>query len=196
MTSSSPAYHEDFYTLQEMTEHFEFSEQLIRQIQKHGFMLPEMVKFGSAEIEIYSTLDQNMCRRVTEDLKKDHSLSHAIAAAQEHVIEVYRHAHGEESIHMNNSPDLGQLAPAPRRKKLYMINELLEAVDISEERFREIRQHIQFVPLRLLIPGKTIEYYGEDDYLRLRLIVTLLSEGYPLETACDGAYRWGMSELC
>ena len=70
MTSSNPNYHEDFYTLQGMTEQFEFSEQLIRQIQKHGFMLPEIVKFGSAEIEIYSTLDRNMCRRIEEAQEK------------------------------------------------------------------------------------------------------------------------------
>ena len=57
MTSSDVTYHEDFFTLRGMTEHFEFSEQLLRQIQKHGLMLPEIVKFGSEEIEIYSNLD-------------------------------------------------------------------------------------------------------------------------------------------
>jgi len=194
MKSSSPSYFEDFCTLQDMTEDSKCSEELIRQIQKHGFMLPEMVKFGSAEIEIYSTLDQNMCRRITQALEEHNSLSQAIAAAQAHVVKVYRVARGEQSTDMNHSPDLRQ-EPGLQRKKLYLINELLDAVGISEEQFREIGQHIQFVPLRLLIPGKAIEYHTEDDYLRLQYIVTLMGQGCLLEEAAGVAYDWGMHEL-
>jgi len=71
----------------------------------------------------------------------------------------------------------------------------LEAVGISEELFNEIGQYMKFDPLRLLIPGKTIEYYSEDDYLRLRYILTLVGEGCPLEEAAHVAYAWGMEEL-
>ncbi len=194
MKSSSLAHYEDIHTLRGMTKLFGLSKQLVREIQKHGFMLPEIVKFGSEEIEIYSTLDRNICKRIEEAVDDDDSLSQAIAAVQAHVAEVYRIARGEESIHMNGSSGSEHL-PGSQRKKLCMINELPEAVGTSEERFHEILQHIRLDPLKLLIPGKTIEYYAEDDYLRLRYIVTLLSEGCPMETACKVAYDWGMHEL-
>jgi hypothetical protein len=194
MTSLSPTYYEDLYTLQGMTKEYNFSEQLIREIQMYGYMLPEIVKFGSAEIEIYSTLDRNMCNRIEKALEKHGSLSQAIAAAQAHVVQVYRVARGEEPVHMNDSPDSGHLSGL-QRKKLCVINELLQAVGISEEQFHETRQHIQFVPLKLLIPGKAIEYYAEDDYLRLQYIVTLVGQGCPLEEAARVAYDWGMHEL-
>jgi hypothetical protein len=195
MESSSVTYFEDIYTLQGTTERCGCSEDLIRQIQKHGLMQPEIVKFGSAEIEIYSTLDRNICRRVNEALESYDSLSQAIAAAQEHVVSVYRIAHGDESIQMNDSDDSKPVQRGLQRKKLCVKNELLEAVGISEEQFSEISQHMQFAPLRLLIPGKVIEYYAEDDYLRLRYILTLVGQGCPLKKAVRVAYDWGMSEL-
>ena len=193
MTSSSPTYYEDLYTLQGMTEHFEFSEQLIRQIQKHGFMLPEIVKFGSAEIEIHSTLDRNMCRHVTNSLKEYDSLSQAIADAQAHIVEVYRVAHGAEPT--EDSPDSAQRPSGIRRKKLYSISELLEALGINDETFQKIRQHIEIQPMMLLIPGGTIEYYLEDDYLKLRYIVTLIGQGSQLEHVVGHVYDWVMQEL-
>ena len=49
--------------------------------------------------------------------------------------------------------------------------------------------------MRLLIPGGTIEYYFEDDYLRLRYIVTLIGEGCPLEEAAKVAYDWGVFKM-
>jgi hypothetical protein len=195
MTSSGLEYHEDLFTLQGMIEHFECPEELIREIQNHGLMLPEMVKFGSAEIEIYSPIDVIMCRRVTEAQKELDSLSQAIDAAQAHIVELYRVAHGGDSIQMNDSPDLGQLRPGPQRKKLFLMNELLDAVGICEEQFREIAQHTLFVFLRLVIPGKTIEYYGEHDYLKLRYMLTLMGQGCPLEDAAGLTYDWPHGEL-
>jgi type II secretory pathway component PulK len=195
MTSSSCVYHEDFYTLQALNEHSEMPLQLIREIQKHGFMLPEMVKFGSSEIEIYSTLDGRVCKRVAEALEKYDSLSLAIAAAEEHVVEVYNVAHGKESFHADDSSNSGHLPQRIQRKKLYTINELLQTLGIDEERFREMRQYIEIVPSRLVIPGQVIDYFGEDDYLRLRYIVTLTSQGCPMEEAAGVAYDWGMHEL-
>jgi len=195
MTSSNVPYFEDLYTLKEMIESFEGSEQLIREIQKHGLMLPEIVKFGSQEIEIYCPFDRNIGRHIKEALEEHCGFTEALASAQAHVVEVYRVANGATAIDVGISPDPARLPSTQRVKKLLVLGELLEALDLSEETFQEIRQHIRIVPMRLLIPGNTIEYYFEDDYLRLRYIVTLVGEGCPLEEAAGVAYDWGMSEL-
>ncbi len=195
MTSTSLTYHEDFFTLKDMIRLFDGSEQVIREIQKHGLMLPEMVKFGSEEIEIYSPLDRNIGRRIQKDLGKRDSLSHAVVSAQAYIAELYRVAHGSTSTGMEHSSGSAQLPSRPRRQKLFVLSELLDALEISEEFFQKIGQLIRIEPMVLVIPGRTIEYYFEDDYLRLRYILALISQGYRLEKAADLAYDWGMSEL-
>ncbi len=195
MTSSGLEYHEDLFTLKGMTDLLEFSEQLIRQIQKHGVMLPQIVKFGSEEIEIYTTIDQNMCRRIKKALQEGQGLDQAIRSAQSHVAEVHRVAHGEKSEQVKDSIEPTELPPELTRKKLFVVTELLEALEITEETFQEILRHTQVQKMTLMIPGKTIEYYREDDYLMLRYIVTLLTEGCPMQTATEVAYDWTMREL-
>ena len=195
MESSDVAYFEDFCTLPGMIEACGCSEQFIREIQKSGLMLPAVVKFGSVEIEIYSNLDKNIGRRIKESVEDNRGFSKAIISAQEHVDEVYCLAHGRAPTDKQDSREPGQLPSGPRVKKLLLLSELLEALDISEESFHEIRQHIQIEPMRLLIPGSTIEYYFEDDYLRLRYVLTLIGEGCPLVEAAKVAYDWGMYEL-
>lgn len=193
MTSSSPTYYEDSYTLQGMTE--QFSEQLIREIQKQGLMVPEMVRFGSVEIEIYSRLDLNVCRHVAETLEEHDNFPSALASARLHVVEVYRVAHGEESIQTLDSDVLKRISAASQAKKLYVFGELLEALGMSEKQFHEILHLIQIRPMTLMVPGRTIEYYSEDDYLMLRYIVTLLGKGCPLEDATKEAHHWAMFQL-
>ncbi len=195
MTSSDVRYHEDFYTLRGMTEHFEFSEQLLRQIQKHGLMLPEIVKFGSEEIEIYSNLDIKIGGRIKKTLEKLKGLSQAIISAQEHIADLYHEAHGSTPTDMENSPEPAQIQSGQSRRKLFVLSDLLQALGITEEFFQQIRQHIGIAAVRLQIPGGTIEYYFEDDYLRLRYIVTLIGEGCPLEEAAKVAYDWGIFEM-
>ena len=120
MTSSDVRYHEDFYTLRGMTEHFEFSEQLLRQIQKHGLMLPEIVKFGSEEIEIYSNLDIKIGGRIKKTLEKLKGLSQAIISAQEHIADLYHEAHGSTPTDMENSPEPAQIQSGQSRRKLFV----------------------------------------------------------------------------
>jgi hypothetical protein len=195
MESSDFTYHEDFCTLKGIIESLGCSEQFIREIQKSGLMLPEVVKFGSVEIEIYSNLDQNIGRGIKESLKTYRGFSEAIISAQAHIDEVYRVALGRPPTDKQDSPEPGQLSSEPRVKKLLLLSELLKALDISEEFFQTMRQHIQIEPMRLLIPGSAIEYYFEDDYLRLRYVLTLIGQDCSLEEAARVAYDWGMYQL-
>lgn len=200
MTSSDDRFSEDTcredrYTLHWMTEHFDFPVELIRRIQKRGLMLSEIVKFGSVEIEICSGLDQTMFRRFMDTLDEHGDFSKAMAEAEAYIADIYRVAHGEAPLPMNDSPESGPLAQRLRRKKLYLKHELQEALSISEDRYKEILQEIYLVPVRLQIPGTTIEYYIEDDYLSLRYVLTLLWQGHSLESAVDKAFDWRMFDV-
>lgn len=193
MTYPSVTYHEDFFTLRGMTGHFNLSEELLREVQKHGLLLPEIVKFGSEEIEIYSNFDVKIGVRIRDDLEMHVGLSNAIISAQEHIAQLYHEAHAPTDTETAAEP--AQMQSAHRRRKLFVLGELLEALDIDEEVFQQIRRHIQVEPVRLQVPGETIEYYFEDDYLKLRYIVSHIGEGCPLEEAARVAYDWGMFKM-
>ncbi len=184
MRSSDATYHEDFHTLKGIMETIGCSEQFIRDIQKCGLILPEIVRFGSEEIEIYTSFDRNIGRRIKEALEQRCGFSEAIISAQAHIVEVYCEAHGRTSSGTKDSPNGTECLSVQRVKKSFILDELLAALDINEESFQTIRQHIKFEPMRLLIPGRTIEYYFEEDYLRLRYVLTLVEE-YPLEEAAQ-----------
>ncbi len=210
-TFSDETYLEDWFTLQWMTEYFDFPVELIRKIQKLGLMLPGIVKFGSVEIEIYSGLDQTMFRRFTETLDEGGDFSKAVAEAEAFIADIYRVAHGEAPLPMNDSlesgplertlrrmnglPESGGLGRRLRRRKLLAKQELCEALGISEEHFEELREAYLTSTLSLRIPGTTIEYYIEDDYLSLRYFLTLLAQGHSLEAAADQVFDWTMYDL-
>jgi hypothetical protein len=189
------AYHENNYTLKGMINFFELPEELIRELQKHGLMIPEIVKFGSKEIEIYSGLDGHTGMCVMRASEKDKNISLAIAAAQAHVAEVYRAAHGPESSEIKGSPYVSRFAAGIQRKKLFILNELLEALSISNEDFQEICGYIQIEPMTLRIPYQEIQYYREEDYLKLQYILTLRRQGCSLEEAAKEAFEWGEREM-
>jgi hypothetical protein len=196
MTSSDVTYREDHYTLQCMTEYFEFSEDLIRKVQQRNLMLPAMVKFGSAEIEIYSGLDITMFRIFREILDECGDFAKAVAEAGTFLSEVYRVAHGDAPIPKNEPSESGQVAPRLRGKKLFLKHELREALGIGEDQFQEILDAFFLAtPVKLRIPGQTIEYYLEEDYLSLRYLMTLVGQGDSLESAVKKAFDWRMSDL-
>lgn len=184
---------EDMHTLRYMTEHFEFPEELIHKIQECGLMVPETVKFGSAKIEICSVLDLTMCLLFMRTLQEADDFSKAVADAEAYIENIYRVAHGEPAVPMHDSPQSGQLSRGLQRKKLVFKHELRDALGISEDQYHEILQEWWLAPVTLQIPGKTIEYYVEDDYLMLRYSLTLLRQGYSLKEAIGKALDWGAS---
>ncbi len=196
MISYNVTYREDHYTLQCMTEYLEFPEKVIRKIQKLGLMLPEIVKFGSREIEIYSELDITMFRLFMEILDECGDFSKAAGEAGAYVSEMYRVAHGDAPPPMNGPSESGQVALDQRRKKLFLKHELRETLGIGQDQFQEVLHTYGLAaPVMLRIPGQKIEYYLEEDYLSLRYVVTLLGQGHSLELAVEKAFDWHTSDL-
>ncbi len=197
MSSTNVIYNEDEHTLKGMVEILG-SEEFLREIQKHGLMLPEIVKFGSEEIEIYSLFDRCIGQVIKERLEEgQNGLFEAITWARDHIETVYYAAHVAPPTYVEEEGELIPEKPMPEvhRKKMFTLSELLEALGISEESFNEIGLHLEILPMILLIPGKAIKYYFEDDYLRLRYVLTLMSKGCSLEKGAEQALTWGSLEL-
>lgn len=197
MPSTNVGYKEDDHTLKAMVELLG-SEELLREIQKHGMMLPEIVKFGSEEIEIYSLFDRRIGEAIKDNVEVDHfGLFHAITLAQQDIDRVYYMAHVGTRMYTEVEGEgvLGEPMPEVHRKKLFTLGDLLQAIGISEEHFNEIDLHLGILPVTLLIPGMTLKYYFEDDYLQLRYVLTLISQGRSLEEAAEQADSWVRDEL-